>query len=63
VLALGLAAAYTAMVPLTIACLTMALALGFILMALVALGCLVVLGAVGARQRAGPARRPAPTRS
>jgi MFS transporter, NNP family, nitrate/nitrite transporter len=115
VLAVVLAAAYTAMVPLTIACLTMALALGlgagavfklvpqwfpdrvgavtgvvgaagglggffpplvmgivksatggyalgFILMALVAVACLVVLGAVRAPQRAGPARQPAPTR-
>ena len=113
VLALALAAAYTAMVPLTVACLTMAVALGlgtgavfklvpewfpdrvgavtgvvgaagglggffpplvmgivksatggyalgFILMALVALACLLVLGSLSGRQRAG-ARHTVPT--
>jgi NNP family nitrate/nitrite transporter-like MFS transporter len=116
VLALTLAATYTAMVPLTIACLTMAVALGlgtgavfklvpewfpdrvgavtgvvgaagglggffpplvmgvvksatggyalgFALMALVALACLIVLGALRVPQRAGPSRPTLPTSS
>jgi NNP family nitrate/nitrite transporter-like MFS transporter len=116
VLALVLAASYTEMVPLTIACLTMAVALGlgtgavfklvpewfpdrvgavtgvvgaagglggffpplvmgvvkgatggyalgFILMALVALACLIVLGGVRSSRRAGPASSAAATRS